>query len=319
MAFSAIVYRVLIASPSDVQREREAAEDAVRMWNSLHAESDNVALMPVRWEVDAVAEQGESGQGVLNAQLIDKCDLLVGIFWHRLGRQTKVAASGTVEEIDRFIANNRPVSLFNCSRNIPAKALKADPDQYSRLQAVIKGYEAKGIVLPFTTATNLGGKVYQMLVHRVRALTPVKPVETPAPEVGSKVTASTRRNVTVKIGPALTVIHGQTINMLAITVYNDGPRPVVINEGAVMLSNGNRYLQVIPRHLPSPVPKKIEEGETVTVYIDDVSQLRTDLIQKRLDDPDYKIIGAVALDAAGNGYFGEAPEGLTEEVIERMQ
>ena len=48
----------------------------------------------------------------LNDQLVDRCDILVGMFWTKLGTSTGVAASGTVEEIDRFVAAGKPAMLY---------------------------------------------------------------------------------------------------------------------------------------------------------------------------------------------------------------
>ena len=40
MPFHARTYRVLIASPSDLAEERQAASDAVNAWNALHAAAE---------------------------------------------------------------------------------------------------------------------------------------------------------------------------------------------------------------------------------------------------------------------------------------
>jgi hypothetical protein len=50
MPFKAEIYRVLIASPSDLAEERQAATDAINEWNSQHAVAESVVLLPVTWE-----------------------------------------------------------------------------------------------------------------------------------------------------------------------------------------------------------------------------------------------------------------------------
>jgi hypothetical protein len=50
MPFKAEIYRVLIASPSDLAEERQAATDAINEWNSQHAVAESVVLLPVKWE-----------------------------------------------------------------------------------------------------------------------------------------------------------------------------------------------------------------------------------------------------------------------------
>ena len=47
MSFKAEVYRVLIASPSDLDEERQIATQAINDWNSQHALAESVVLLPV--------------------------------------------------------------------------------------------------------------------------------------------------------------------------------------------------------------------------------------------------------------------------------
>src|ERR1700735_3695019 len=48
--FKCDTYRVLIASPSDLEEERRAATDAINDWNAQHAAAEAVVLLPVKWE-----------------------------------------------------------------------------------------------------------------------------------------------------------------------------------------------------------------------------------------------------------------------------
>ncbi|MFZ0605518.1 MAG: hypothetical protein WAN05_29905 [Roseiarcus sp.] len=50
MPFTATAYRVVIASPSDLTEEREAATMAINDWNAQHAASECIVLLPVKWE-----------------------------------------------------------------------------------------------------------------------------------------------------------------------------------------------------------------------------------------------------------------------------
>jgi len=60
MPFKAEIYRVLIASPSDLTEERQAATDAINEWNSQHAVAESVVLLPVKWETHATLRAGEA-------------------------------------------------------------------------------------------------------------------------------------------------------------------------------------------------------------------------------------------------------------------
>lgn len=48
MAYNCRVYRILIASPSDVEDEREIAVRLIQEWNDLYSYSRKVALLPLR-------------------------------------------------------------------------------------------------------------------------------------------------------------------------------------------------------------------------------------------------------------------------------
>src|SRR5690348_1735150 len=109
MAFNARVLQVLIASPSDVAAERQSLPIAIYEWNSLNAEAMGTVLLPVLWETHSTPEMGDRAQALVNRQVVDGCDILIGLFWTRLGSPTGDAESGTVEEIERFLATNRRV------------------------------------------------------------------------------------------------------------------------------------------------------------------------------------------------------------------
>lgn len=103
MAFNSLTYSVLIASPSDLGEERDVATEAVNEWNAQHAAAESVVLLPVKWETHATPATGVRVQREINRQFVKDCDILVGMFWTKLGTPTGVADSGTVEEVDLFV------------------------------------------------------------------------------------------------------------------------------------------------------------------------------------------------------------------------
>lgn len=115
--------RVLLASPSDTTRERELARMAIARWNSTNAMDRAVVLVPVGWDTDSVPEWGDHPQSILNRQLVDTSDVLLGIFWTRLGTATPESASGTVEEIERFAKSGKPVMLYFCRKHADLSAI----------------------------------------------------------------------------------------------------------------------------------------------------------------------------------------------------
>lgn len=165
--FAAKVLQVLIASPSDVQVERDAIEDAIHKWNALNGGPLGIFLLPVRWETHARPGLGDRPQGLINSQLADMCDMLVGCFWTRLGSPTGEAASGTVEEIDRLRRKGAPVLLY--FSNQPAVPSTIDTDQLGALTEFKAEIRARGLITEFSDPHDLREHVMTDLTREVRA------------------------------------------------------------------------------------------------------------------------------------------------------
>ncbi|HEX4117404.1 MAG TPA: hypothetical protein VHX99_01265, partial [Rhizomicrobium sp.] len=97
MTYQATVINVMIASPNDVASERRLIKEVVQEWNAIHAQHRGLVLMPLGWETHSSPELGERPQGIINKQILKDCDLLIAVFWTRLGSPTGKSESGTVE------------------------------------------------------------------------------------------------------------------------------------------------------------------------------------------------------------------------------
>src|SRR4051794_31938327 len=100
MTFLAQVLRVFVASPGDVADERQMLADCIAHWNIQNSPSAQIVFLPVAWEELLVPELGGRPQALINSRLLQDADLLIGMFWTRLGTPTGVEVSGTVEEIN---------------------------------------------------------------------------------------------------------------------------------------------------------------------------------------------------------------------------
>ena len=168
MSFVATVIQVLIASPADLAEERKVAIEAVYEWNAQHANAESVVLLPVAWETHAVPSSGVRPQEAINQQLVDQSDFLVGMFWTKLGTSTGLAASGTVEEIDRFIAASKPAQLYFSSR--PIDPGKIDQKQHRRLKAFKETTYKNALVGSFDSLDSLRQIISRNLLSEVRSL-----------------------------------------------------------------------------------------------------------------------------------------------------
>lgn len=80
MSYNAQVFNVMIASPGDVASERSIIRDVIYEWNAVHSQSRNFVLMPIGWESHSSPEMSGTAQEIINNQVLEKCDLLVGVF-----------------------------------------------------------------------------------------------------------------------------------------------------------------------------------------------------------------------------------------------
>jgi hypothetical protein len=143
LAFSANVLQILVASPGDVGDERDVIPEVINEWNAVSARQTNSILMPVKWETHSAPLLGNRPQAVINQQLVTECDLLVGVFWTRIGTHTGVSVSGTAEEIEQFVDKNKPVMLY--FSQMPVDPDKIEVDQFSTLRLFKEKMRLKGL------------------------------------------------------------------------------------------------------------------------------------------------------------------------------
>jgi len=148
MPFTATVHRVMIASPGDVQRERDTVRDVLEEWNSVNGAHRRLMLLPLGWETDIAPEMGDEPQKIINKRILKDADLLVGIFWTRLGTPTSGYASGAVEEIEEHLAAGKPAMLYFSSA--PAQLDAVDPQQYAALKTFKDSCRSRGVYEIYT-------------------------------------------------------------------------------------------------------------------------------------------------------------------------
>ncbi|MBM0124563.1 DUF4062 domain-containing protein [Pimelobacter simplex] len=166
MVFSANVLRALIASPGDVAAARDAVEAAIYRWNSDRAEQAQVVVLPLRWETDSVPLAGVDAQAVLNKQLVEKADMIFGVFHSRLGTQTPREVSGTAEEIQQAVDDGRPVHVYFADMPHPADV---DTKQLAALNKFRAEMQKRALVATFRSVEDLSAQVRSALEHDVAA------------------------------------------------------------------------------------------------------------------------------------------------------
>ena len=157
MPFSATVLRVMIASPGDVQKERAVVREVVSEWNSTNGAHRNVMLLAMGWETDVAPEMGDAPQSIIDKRILKDADLLVGMFWTRLGTPTASYASGAVEEIEEHLKAGKPAMLYFSSA--PAPLDSVDPAQYQALKAFKDSCKTRGLFETYADVDDFRRKV----------------------------------------------------------------------------------------------------------------------------------------------------------------
>src|ERR1700732_2565467 len=150
MPYAATVYNVMIGSPNDVTGERDIAREVIYKWNAAHSESRKIILRPLGWEFDTSPELGDRPQGIINKQVLQKSDLLVAIFWTRIGTPTGQSLSGTVEEIEEHVKAGKAVMLY--FSQAPIAPASVDEQQSRALEKFREEIRRRGLFETFKNA-----------------------------------------------------------------------------------------------------------------------------------------------------------------------
>jgi hypothetical protein len=152
MARRVVAIRILISSPRDVTSELEVVTDVITRWNAAHSRSTGIIFEAIHWNTHAHPASGDRPQAIINSQIVDDADVVVGIFWSRLGTPTGVAPSGTAEEIERLRRAGKRVLLYFSSAPIPQDH---DAEQFRSLQAYKQALSRNSLFWNFSTPEEL--------------------------------------------------------------------------------------------------------------------------------------------------------------------
>jgi hypothetical protein len=148
--YKATVIEVFIASPSDIIQERNCFKEIIEEWNIIHSRSRNAILKFIGWENDVYSLlNGQEPQAVINNQILKDSDLLVGIFWTRIGTPTKDYDSGTIEEIQKHMKQGKPVMLFFLYFSVVPSSI--NNEQYEKLLQFKEWCKRNGVINSFNS------------------------------------------------------------------------------------------------------------------------------------------------------------------------
>lgn len=165
MSYLSSVYKVMIASPSDVISERNIVREVLYEWNVINSDKNKMVLLPIGWETHSTPAMGDKPQAIINKQILKDCDLLVGVFWTRVGTATDSYASGTIEEIEEHIKSGKPEMLY--FSNSPVHPDSVDNEQYSKLQEFKKSCQSRGLYETFENVNEFKEKFFRQLQLKI--------------------------------------------------------------------------------------------------------------------------------------------------------
>jgi hypothetical protein len=165
MPYRAKVIKVMIAGPSDVSNARHVVRNVIQEWNNAHAEDKNIVLMPVDWESHSAPSMGDRPQAIINKRVLADCDLLVAVFWTKIGTPTGKAVSGTVEEIDEHVKAKKPAMIYFSTE--PVLLESVDQEQYAALRQFKEELRERGLYEQFESPEDFRGKLTRQLAQTV--------------------------------------------------------------------------------------------------------------------------------------------------------
>jgi hypothetical protein len=143
MSFRANVLKVMIASPEDSVEERKIVTGAIYRWNDTNASVRRLVLLPIKWETYSTPQLGVPAHTVINQQLLDDADIVIGIFGPRTGTPTKDWISGTVEEIKKHVAAGKTAKVYFSEVRVAPK--NVDQNQYAPVQKFQEELDGSGL------------------------------------------------------------------------------------------------------------------------------------------------------------------------------
>ncbi|WP_223452733.1 MULTISPECIES: DUF4062 domain-containing protein [unclassified Pseudomonas] len=165
MSYSAETFNVMIASPGDVASERAIVRDVVYEWNAVNSSARKIVLLPIGWESHSSPEMGAPPQAIINKQIVENCDLLIGVFWTRIGTATDGYASGTVEELERHIESGKPAMLYFSSQ--PVAIDMVDLEQVASVKKFKADCQQRGLYESYDSHADFRTKLYRHLQLKV--------------------------------------------------------------------------------------------------------------------------------------------------------
>lgn len=150
MAKTITLYKIFLASPSDLYDERTLAEEVVEELNLSTFNNSNIKIELVRWETHANPDIGEYPQQVINNDIGNDYDIFIGLLWSKFGKSTENYGSGTEEEFynaySRYQSNSSSIKIMFYFKQAPIPFDKIDTNGINLIRKFKSELGEKGIL-----------------------------------------------------------------------------------------------------------------------------------------------------------------------------
>ncbi|WP_286754231.1 MULTISPECIES: DUF4062 domain-containing protein [Sphingobacterium] len=180
MAKTITKYSIFLASPSDVEYERNEIDKFIKEINLSFGNSNDIHLELKKWEThSAPGITNEYTQDIINNDIGDDYDIFVGLLWKKFGTPTPVAMSGTEEEFNRAVErfkNGENVQILVYFKNEGVQNISdIDPVQLIKVNDFKKSLSEAGVFYStFSSIEELGNQLRLHIPKRIAGLGKIK-------------------------------------------------------------------------------------------------------------------------------------------------
>ena len=170
MAKTITLYKVFLASPSDLHDERNLVEEVVEELNLSTFNNSDIKIELVRWETHVNPDIGKYPQQVINKDIGNDYDIFIGLLWSKFGKPTENFSSGTEEEFynayTRHKSQPSSVKIMFYFKQTPISFEKIDTDGINLIRKFKSGLGEKGILYWEYTSTEEFQKLIRIQLTR---------------------------------------------------------------------------------------------------------------------------------------------------------
>jgi len=189
------LYKIFVASPSDLNDERVLIEEIVEELNLSTFNNSDIKIELVKWETHVNPGVGKYPQQVINTDINNVYDVFIGLLWSKFGTPTEKYGSGTEEEFYNAYSKYKElpssVKIMFYFKQAAIPMDKIDTDSITSIRKFKSGLGEKGILYwVYNTIEefqkllriHLTRKIQEIHQNEIRPATLIKKVEEPEEE-----------------------------------------------------------------------------------------------------------------------------------------